>query len=258
MINDIVGRCENLLVKIKQGDAAARRQMAEIFPKLQDLADSGRADAQALVGGLALEYIDDTDAALRYFRMAATVDNPAGQRGLGHMLANGIGTRKNIPEAADLFEAAARSGDAIAAFNLGSLLLKGTGIAPDEGKAVEFLKEALAGGVPEAAALLADWHANRSEHGEARKLYIDAANAGSTKAMLTLGKWFASGIGGAVDKVEAVRWFLRPIDVGDGDGVHEAIQVARTMADAEIREAAVRAGRPDDAEALINAARNPA
>lgn len=169
MNNDIVGRCEILLAKVKQGDAAARKQMAEVFPELQDLADSGRADAQALVGGLALEYIDDADAALRYFRMAAAADHPAGQRGLGHMLANGIGTRQNIPEAAELFEAAAKSGDAIAAFNLGRLLLRGTGVPPEEGKAVELLRNALAGGVPEAASLLADWHATPDGryHGDA-------------------------------------------------------------------------------------------
>ncbi|WP_165950270.1 tetratricopeptide repeat protein [Actinomadura sp. GC306] len=237
---------------------AARRQMAEVFPELQDLADSGRADAQALVGGLALEYIDDVDAALRYFRMAAAADHPAGQRGLGHMLAHGIGTRQNIPEATELFEAAAKSGDAIAAFNLGGLLLKGTGVPPEEGRAVELLQNALAGGVPEAAILLADWHADRGEYAEARNFYVDAANAGSTKAMLTLGKWFADGVGGGVDKVEAVRWLLKPIDVGDGDGVHEAIQVARTMVDGEIREAAVRAGRPGDADALISVVRKPA
>ncbi|MEU5992944.1 tetratricopeptide repeat protein [Spirillospora sp. NPDC047418] len=258
MGNDLVEQCEGLLVRIKQGDSTAHNEMADVFPVLQDLADAGRADAQALVGGLTLEYIGDHDAALRYFRMAAAAGHPAGRRGLGYMLLNGIAVQQDVPAAADLFEAAAKSGDAIAALNLGSLLMKGIGIRPDEARAVEMLRRALADGVPAAAALLADWYADRGEYEEARNLYVKAADSGIPTAMITLGKWYADGTGGAVEKIEAVRWFLKLLDFGDGDGVHEAIQLARTMEDSEIREAAARAGRQDDADALINAARNPA
>jgi TPR repeat protein len=238
------------------GSAAARKEMSRIFPDLQKAADAGRADAQGLVGGLALEYIKDVDAAAHYFRMAAAAGHAAGQRGLGHMLANGIGMEQNLPEAIRLFEAAAESGDAIAAFNLGNMLLKGIGISPDEGRAIELLSNAAAAGIPAAAALLADWHSDRQEYVQARQLYITAANGGVPAAMLTLGEWYSTGIGGEVDKIEAVRWLLKPLDFGDGDGVHDAIQIARTLTDDEIREAAVRAGREADATALIGTVRS--
>ncbi|MGH3378549.1 MAG: tetratricopeptide repeat protein [Actinoallomurus sp.] len=178
MSQDIVCRCEAILAEIKIGNAAARKEMSELFPELQGVADAGRADAQALVGGLALEYIDNADAAAHYFRMAAEAGDPAGQRGLGHMMANGIAMEQDLVEAARLFSAAAESGDPIAAFNLGSMYLKGIGTAPDETRAVELLRRAEAGGVPAAAALLADWHAERREYTEARRLYVAAANGG--------------------------------------------------------------------------------
>lgn len=256
MTEDIVGRCEAILAEIKAGNAAAREEMSEVFPELQRVADAGRADAQALVGGLALEYIDNVDAAAYYFRMAAEAGNSSGQRGLGHMMANGIGMEQNLSEAVRLFSAAAESGDSIAAFNLGSMYLKGIGIASNEVRAVELLRRAEVAGVPAAAALLADWYADRQEYVEARRLYVNAANGGIPSAMLTLGEWYSSGIGGEVDKIEAVRWLLKLLEIGDGDGIHDAIQIARTMTDDEIYEAASRAGRKADAAALINTVRN--
>ncbi|WP_149256885.1 tetratricopeptide repeat protein [Actinomadura sp. K4S16] len=256
MNKDIVALCEEILVRVKSGDQVARKRMSEIFPDLQKMADSGRADAQALVGGLALEYIRDLDAAAYYFRLAAEAANPAGQRGLGHMMANGMGMKRDIEGAVKLFDAAANAGDSIAAFNLGSILLKGIGVAPDEIRAITLLKDASTAGVPAAAALLADWYADHEEYEKAKLFYLDAAAGGMTNAMLTLGEWYAEGIGGEVDRIEAVRWLLKPIDFGDGDGVHDAIQIARAMTDAEIREAATRAGREADADALINTVRS--
>ncbi|RAY15970.1 hypothetical protein DPM19_09495 [Actinomadura craniellae] len=230
--------------------------MSQVFPTLQKAADAGRADAQALVGGLALEYINNAEAALRYFKMAAEAGHPAGQRGLGHMLANGIGVEQDTSEAASLFKAAAEAGDLIASFNLGKMLLMGIGVPVDENKAVEFLEKAALAGVAPAAALLADWYADKEEYARARNLYSAAANGGMPGVMFTLGKWCAEGVGGKIDKIEAVRWFLKMLDFEDGDGIHEAIQMARTMTDAEIIEAAALAGRDADATALIGAARN--
>jgi TPR repeat protein len=254
--DDIVTVCEEILADVKLGNQAARKRMSVIFPELQRVADAGRADAQALVGGLALEYIGDIDAAAYYFRLAAEAGNPAGRRGLGHMMANGMGMSQDISGAVELFEAAAATGDSVAAFNLGSTLLKGVGLTPDETRAIKFLRDSAAAGVPAAAALLADWYGDHQEYVEARGFYLEAAAGGIPSAMLTLGKWLARRVGGEVDKTEAVRWLLAPLEFGDGDGVDDAIQIARTMSDVEIREAATKAGRGADAVALINVVRS--
>jgi hypothetical protein len=63
--------------------------------------------------------------------------------------------------------------------------------------------------------------------------------------------WFRDGTAGQSDPVQAVRWFLAMLNSGNGDGVHEAIQVAKSMNPEQIREAARLAGRVGDGEAII-------
>jgi hypothetical protein len=54
------------------------------------------------------------------------------------------------------------------------------------------------------------------------------------------------------DPVQAVRWFLGMLDRGNGDGVHDAIELAKHgMTDEQIRDAGRLATRPVEAEALI-------
>lgn len=50
---------------------------------------------------MALEYIGDIDAAAYYFRLAAETRNPTGQRGLGRMMANGMGMNQDISGAVE-------------------------------------------------------------------------------------------------------------------------------------------------------------
>lgn len=65
---------------------------------------------------------------------------------------------------------------------------------------------------------------------------------------------YRDGFGTAPDPVQAVRWFFVMLAHGDGNGVHEAIQLAKAGAlDAEqIREAGRLADDPASAKALIN------
>ncbi|MGX1887603.1 hypothetical protein [Streptomyces sp. NPDC055287] len=65
--------------------------------------------------------------------------------------------------------------------------------------------------------------------------------------------WYRDGFGTAPDPVQAVRWFFVMLAHGDGDGIHEAIQLARAGAldEEQIREAGRLAGDPGAAEALI-------
>ncbi|RAY11296.1 hypothetical protein DPM19_31615 [Actinomadura craniellae] len=65
---------------------------------------------------------------------------------------------------------------------------------------------------------------------------------------------YRDGTGTAPDPVQAVRWFLNMLDVGNGDGVHEAIQLARSMTEEQINQAAKLAGREPDAHTLISTA----
>lgn len=252
--NDIIQRAERLLVALRRGDVAAGKELMGLLSQLEGIAETGRPDVQALVAGINLEYLNDAAKAYRLFTQSANADYPAGQRGLGHMLANGIGVEKDVRAAAQLFESAAQAGDAVAAFNFSMMLSKGLGVERDESRAESLLREAANLGLPAACGALADRLAKGGNVEEARRLYQHAAEGGVPKAMFTLASWCRDGVGGPIDFVQAVRWFLGLLDFGNGDGVHEAISLARSMPVEEIKQAARLAGRGADADALIRAA----
>jgi hypothetical protein len=64
------------------------------------------------------------------------------------------------------------------------------------------------------------------------------------------------GVGGGIDLVRALGCFLKLLDIGDGDGLHEAHQLVDRMTDEEIREAAAWANRAAEGESLIRRARS--
>ncbi|MFI0405533.1 tetratricopeptide repeat protein [Actinomadura sp. 3N508] len=253
--DEFVRRGMSVLADLKKGDPQARKRLQQLFPELEKAAESGHVEAQALAAGFALDYLNDPPTALKFFQRAADAGNAAAQRGLGYMLVNGVGVERDLPRAAGLFQSAAESGDAVAAFNLGNLLLNGQGVTKDEQCALSLLKDAKDGGVAHAGLRLGDWHAERGEERLARECYLDAAEGGVPVAMLKAGSYCREGVGGNIDRVQAVRWYLRALDFGNGDGVHDAIATARLMSDTEVREAARLAGREPDAEALLKAAR---
>ncbi|MFE4414125.1 hypothetical protein [Streptomyces sp. NPDC056821] len=66
--------------------------------------------------------------------------------------------------------------------------------------------------------------------------------------------WYRDGFGTAPDPVQAVRWFFVMLVHGDGNGIHEAIQLAKAGAldEKQMREAGRLAGDPGSADALIS------
>jgi hypothetical protein len=75
---------------------------------------------------------------------------------------------------------------------------------------------------------------------------------GNISAMFTAGCCYRDGVGTRRNCVQAVRWYLAMLACGDGDGVHEAIElVKRGMTDAQIVEAGRLAAQEGEASALI-------
>lgn len=74
---------------------------------------------------------------------------------------------------------------------------------------------------------------------------------GKASAMWAAACGYRDAVGTRRDRVQAVRCYLAMLSVQDGDGVHEAIVLARRMSEAQIREAARLAGREDDAVLLL-------
>ncbi|MBK3627022.1 sel1 repeat family protein [Streptomyces sp. MBT49] len=108
----------------------------------------------------------------------------------------------------------------------------------------------------QAAAVFGDRFAASDEDTETLSWYRHAAQRGHAGAMFAAACRCRDGLSTAPDPVRAVRWFLAVLDHGNGDGIHEAIQlVKRGMTEAQIRSAGELAGRSSKAETLISTTR---
>ncbi|MFI6421306.1 tetratricopeptide repeat protein [Streptomyces sp. NPDC050842] len=230
------------------GSAEGAELATQVTVGLVPLADAGSAEAAALLAGIYLEYFDESALpdAVRYARAAAGAGHPAGQRTFGYMLLEGIGVDEDHDRAADLFRSAAEAGDAYACLNLAQLVDD-----PDESR--RLLETATREGIDIAGALLADRLSELDRDEEALTWYLWAAERGHTGAMHAAACWYRDGFGTDPDPVQAVRWFFTMLAHGEGDGVHEAIELAKSGAlDADqVREAGRLADDPGTADALI-------
>ena len=159
--------------------------------------------------------------------------------------------KTDLPRAVELFRAAAAGGDAFAQYNLAVANVKAEGAYCPFGETLSLLESAAEGGVVEAAAKLGDLLAGVDRVAEALGWYVWAAERGHVGAMDVVADWFRDGTAGEADPVQAVRWYLAMLNHGNGNGVHEAMQVARGLSPEQIRTAARLAGRVGDGEALI-------
>lgn len=249
-IDGYLDSVKSFLQDAKRGNHAASESLRESIDRLREIADSGSVDAQALVGGILLEYGKRPELAERYFRMAANSGSSEAMRGLGHMLANGIGCSQNIAEAMDLLELASSRGDLYAAFNL-AVLLRESPESHDKEKALSLLEAASDGGIAPAQTLLGDTLAAGDRDDEALQRYLQAAGQDYAPAMYVAAQWYRDGVVGRPNLVEAARWFLKMLAVGRGDGIHDVLSMAPRMTDQELREAGRLASQEAAAEVII-------
>lgn len=223
-------------------------------PQVKRVADTGDATAQAMLAGILMDYYDASALpnAVKYATSAAEAGNPEAMRTLGFLYEQGLGVEKDPSRAAELWRDASERGDGYAAFNLAALHIGGTLPTTDDEEGRSLLVLAAERGVVDAGARLGDLLGAVDRDEEALAWIVWAAERGHVGAMFAAGNWYRDGIGTPPDVVQAMRWFFTMLDHGSGDGVHEAIQIAKAGAgDDQIREAAHLAGRPDDAEITI-------
>lgn len=240
-----------LLATHATGARIAARDVRRVKADLSDPAGRGDVAAQNLLGAIELEIERKPKHARRWFEMSAALGDAAGQRSLGHLYTNGLGVKTDEARAVGLFREAAAGGDPFAQYNLAMANVRAEGAYCTFDETLELLEAAATGGVVEAAAKLGDLLAEVDRDTEALDWYVRAASAGHVGAMNAAACWSRDGTAGEPDLVQAVRWFLAMLNQGNGDGVHEAIDLARGMTPDEIRMAAILAGRPGDGEAII-------
>lgn len=219
--------------------------------QLESLADQGIFDAKVLVAGLLLECGEQLPRAVALLEEAAGAAVPEGMRELGFVLAGGMGVAPDPGRTNELYRAAAEAGDGYAAFNLAVNFYRGHGAGKNFREFAKWLRVAGDLGIPEACAVLGDQCAKKGLDAESLQWYVRAARSSHVPAMFVAAQRYRDGIGTPVDPVQAVRWFLAPLDRGNGDGIHDAIKLAGSMTVEQIREAGRLSGHSDEAELLV-------
>ncbi|MEU5592591.1 tetratricopeptide repeat protein [Streptomyces sp. NPDC020298] len=235
----------------RRGSIDGLEKARGIQSQLESLAGQGVVDAKVLVAGLLLERGEQLPRAVALLEAAAGAAVAEGMRELGFVLAGGIGVTPDPDRANELYRAAAEVGDGYAAFNLAVNFYRGHGTGKNFREFAKWLQVAGDLGIPEACAVLGDQCAKKGLDVESLQWYVRAARSSHVPAMFVAAQRYRDGLGTPIDPVQAVRWFLAPLDRGNGDGIHDAINLASSMTVEQIREAGRLSGHPDEAELLV-------
>lgn len=117
-------------------------------------ASAAKGDAEALFTLGVMNYFgynvpNDTEKAMRYYRLASDKHHASAQYNVGAMYLTGEGAPENAYLAAQYFKKAAEGGVVLAQLNLGLLYLEGRGVKRDLNQAVKWLSKVAATGEPE-------------------------------------------------------------------------------------------------------------
>jgi hypothetical protein len=161
--------------------------------------------------------------ARRAFQAAADLGDAEGFYELGLLHRDGRGLPKSPERALALFRSAAKAGCAGAQYELALCLAE-----TDKAEAERWLSRAAKAGHAAAMTRLADLFGQRDPHA-AHELLARAAQRGHRPAMIGYGHVLAAGMGGPLDRVEAVAWLCAAAAIA-GDA--ELERDTRALADA--------------------------
>ena len=129
--------------------------------------------------------------------------------------------RKDYAAARTLLRDAAVRGDPAAQYNLGLMLSRGQGAAPDFAGASAWFRKAAAQGHPggqfNLGLLYQTGQGVKRDLAAAAGWYLKAANQGYVGAQSRLGAMLAAGEGGPRDDAQAAKWFREAARQGDPD-----------------------------------------
>lgn len=181
----------------KAGDAAAMNDLAVLLLKgeedkdraiemLKKAATKGSVMAQANLGRrfeLGLDVDQNSESALKYYRMAVKQDDVYSLSYLATMIWRGDGVPRDRQEGCRMLIEAAKKGSARSQFYLGTYYGAGAGVEQDDKKAVEYYK-------------------------------MGALN-GDSRAMSSLVRRYISGKGVEKNPKKAVEWLIKGAKEGD-------------------------------------------
>jgi TPR repeat protein len=183
----------------------------------------------------------DHAAAFKEWSAAAQRSDPAGEYGLGTLLLDGLGTKKDEKMGAFWIRKAAEHGLTDAQVELGLLYGAGRGLPQDYAQAAIWFKRAAEKGDPRAQTHLGYLYQTgqgvEQSDAEALALHRMAAEQGLVEGQLNLGVMYATGHGTPQDYVQGHMWFNLAAAQGDKTAAANRDALAMKMSKIQIEEA---------------------
>ncbi len=200
---------EDAVFAYQAGDISRALKIAEQF------ATAGNAEAQTMAGHIHLRGetgLVDTDAAVKWYRMAAEQKDPDAYMALGEMsLRSQAGL--SASDAMAWFSKASQAGRVDAKRAIGEMYLKGQGIAPNREKGLSWLQQAMDLGDAYAARKMADAYFDRDPN-RALELYEVAASYGDNEAAYFAAIMLAENLEVKPDSVKLADLLLQAAESG--------------------------------------------
>lgn len=171
--------------------------------------------------GRAYEFARQPAQAANAYRKAADAGSSSAMAGLGALLINGNGIKKNIAEGRALTEKAANAGDVEGMINLGSLYGAGVGGKTDFAMARQWYARAVEANSSEAMYQLGlmtqDGDGGPKDDIAAKALFEKAAARDHADALERLGAYAEAGRAGEKDVTAAIAYYKRAAALGNED-----------------------------------------
>lgn len=168
-------------------------------------------------------------------RLAAANGDASAQFEVGARLAEGKGTSQNFVEAARWYQLSAAKGFAQSQYRLGTLYERGLGVKKDLARALVWYGRAAEQGNVKAMhnlAVIIAGNESEPDYPAALHWFSEAAEHGLADSQFNLGVLYENGLGVAVDRVAAYKWYALAAKGGDTDagGLRDALK-AKMSAD---------------------------
>jgi len=171
--------------------------------------------------GRAYEFARQPAEAANAYRRAVNAGSSSAMVGLGVLLINGDGIRKNLDEARMLIEKAANAGDVDGMTNLGAMYGAGVGVKTDFAMARKWYAKAMEANSSEAmyqlGLMIQDGDGGPKDDVAARTLFERASALDHADALERLGAYAEAGRAGEKDPKAAIAYYKRAAALGNED-----------------------------------------
>jgi TPR repeat protein len=182
-------------------------------------AEKGLPEAQAATAAYYYELKKDDVNAAKWAGIGMRAGNPMAEGIWACLLDDGKVVKRDLTEAMRLWKLAAENGNASAAAQYGSKLIWSSEVATNPVEGIKWVTKAAEQDIPKALCELGICYDQgiagvAIDHSKARELYLRAADRGSTRAMLNLGKLYSTGQGVKRSESDAFYWCNRAAENG--------------------------------------------